>query len=90
MKMRLLVWALWSVGLVSCEWIDGFLDVNVTEQHYYAQSYYGVSSATSPLLVGLTLINGAAAKGAGIPSCGLLFVFSAFITIPPPFNLYNK
>ncbi|KAL4643355.1 hypothetical protein ACB092_02G086300 [Castanea dentata] len=63
MKMRLLVWALWLLGLVSSKWIDGFEDLNVTEQHFYDQSY-GVSYASKPLLVGLTLINGAAAKGA--------------------------
>ncbi|XP_030974191.1 pectin acetylesterase 10-like isoform X3 [Quercus lobata] len=63
MKMRLLVWALWLLGSVSSKWIDGFEDLNVTEQHYYDQSY-GVSYASKPLLVGLTLINGAAAKGA--------------------------
>lgn len=89
MKMRLLVWALWLLGLVSSKWIDGFEDLNVTELHYYDQSY-GVSYASQPLLVGLTLINGAAAKGAGIPSCWLSFVFSVFITIPSLLNLYDK
>ncbi|XP_023908538.1 pectin acetylesterase 10 [Quercus suber] len=64
MKMRLLVWALWLLGLVSSKWIDGFDDLNVTEQHYYYDQSYGVSYASKPLLVGLTLINGAAAKGA--------------------------
>lgn len=89
MKMRLLVWALWLLGLVSSKWIDGFEDLNVTEQHFYDQSY-GVSYASKPLLVGLTLINGAAAKGAGIPSSWLSLVFSVFITILSLLNLYDK
>lgn len=80
MKMRLLVWALWLLGLVSSKWVDGFEDLNVTEQHYYDQSY-GVSYASKPLLVGLTLINGAAAKGAGIPSSCLSFVYYYSISI---------
>lgn len=80
MKMRLLVWALWLLGLVSSKWVDGFEDLNVTEQHYYDQSY-GVSYASKPLLVGLTLINGAAAKGAGIPSFCLSFVYYYSISI---------
>lgn len=54
------------VGLVIVKWVAGFEDVNVTDidmQYVSGRSFY-----YRPLLVGLTLINGAAAKGAGIHS----------------------
>ena len=64
------------VGIVLCKWVYGFefeengswvhgLDeLNVTELSF--SDSYGVSAAASPMMVGLTLIQGAAAKGAGI------------------------
>ncbi|KAF8394767.1 hypothetical protein HHK36_020982 [Tetracentron sinense] len=51
---------LWIFGFVLSRWVDGFEDLNVTEVSYVES--YGVSS--NPLTVGLTLIQGAAAKGA--------------------------
>lgn len=52
------------IGLLISKWVNGFDDFNLTE-HSYLESYYGVSKAASnPLMVGLTLIHGAAAKGA--------------------------
>ncbi|KAL6964560.1 Pectin acetylesterase 12 [Sarracenia purpurea var. burkii] len=62
MKMRLwVVFVVWYAG--KC--VDGFEYFNLTELSF--ESLYGVSDASStasPLLVGLTLIQGAAAKGA--------------------------
>lgn len=50
--------------LVLCKWVDGFKDLNATA--YYNVNSYGVSATeTRPLMVGLTLIKEAAAKGAG-------------------------
>ncbi|KAJ4955491.1 hypothetical protein NE237_012274 [Protea cynaroides] len=55
-----LLWVFGLVGFVLSRWVVCFEDLNVTEV-YHAESY-GVSS--SPLMVGLSLIEGAAAKGA--------------------------
>ncbi|XP_058077761.1 pectin acetylesterase 12-like [Magnolia sinica] len=55
-----LLWVLALVGLVTMRWADGFEELNVTEISYVEA--YGVS--IRPLMVGLTLIQGAAAKGA--------------------------
>ncbi|XP_057960980.1 pectin acetylesterase 12-like isoform X2 [Malania oleifera] len=65
MKKLLCVFAL---TLAFSKWVaDGFedflTDFNVTEDSSYLESY-GVSAAVGPLMVGLTLIPGAAAKGA--------------------------
>ncbi|ONI29686.1 hypothetical protein PRUPE_1G208600 [Prunus persica] len=67
-----LLWVLGFMGMVLCRRTDGFADVNGTKEedlHYtesnvygYGPNGYGVFSR--PLMVGLTLINGAAAKGA--------------------------
>lgn len=53
------LWAFVVVQFVLGRWVDGFEDLNVTELF----SYVGVAR---PLMVPLTLIPGAAAKGAGI------------------------
>ena len=53
------------VGLVIVKWVEGFEDANVTDlgmQYVSGRGFY------RPLMVGFTLINGAAAKGAGIHS----------------------
>lgn len=70
-----LLWVVGFMGMVLCRRTDGFADVNGTKEedlHYtesnvygYGPNGYGVFSR--PLMVGLTLINGAAAKGAGLP-----------------------
>jgi len=47
------------------KWVEGLEDTNVTDidmQYVSGRGFY------RPLMVGLTLINGAAAKGAGIHS----------------------
>lgn len=44
-------------------WIHGLDDLNVTALSF--PDSYGVSAASTPMMVGLTLIQGAAAKGAG-------------------------
>lgn len=58
--MKSKLWAIGFMGFVLCKWVSGFEGLNVTE--VYNMEAYGWSS--SPLLVGLTLIQGAAAKGA--------------------------
>nr|DAD32911.1 TPA_asm: hypothetical protein HUJ06_011762 [Nelumbo nucifera] len=50
------------VLLLTVRWVYGFEDLNVTEVSYVEGYGYGVSA--NPLMVGLTLIQGAAAKGA--------------------------
>lgn len=46
------------IGLVIVKWVEGFENANVTDMLYVNNR---------PLMVGLSLVNGAAAKGAGIP-----------------------
>ncbi|KAF8401199.1 hypothetical protein HHK36_012130 [Tetracentron sinense] len=55
------LWVFGFIGFVLSRWVDGFEDLNVTAVSYVER--YGVSRY--PLTVGLTLIQGAAAKGAG-------------------------
>jgi len=58
-------WMFLLVGLVILKWVEGLEDTNVTDidmQYVSGKGFY------RPLMVGLTLINGAAAKGAGIHS----------------------
>jgi len=58
-------WMFLFVGLVMLKWVEGLEDTNVTDidmQYVSGRGFY------RPLMVGLTLINGAAAKGAGIHS----------------------
>ncbi|XP_042476333.1 pectin acetylesterase 12-like [Macadamia integrifolia] len=55
-----LLWVFGLVGFVLSRWVDCFEDLNVTEVSHVGS--YGVS--TNPLMVGLYLIGGAAAKGA--------------------------
>uniref|UniRef100_A0A5B7A8B6 Pectin acetylesterase n=1 Tax=Davidia involucrata TaxID=16924 RepID=A0A5B7A8B6_DAVIN len=60
------LWGLIVIGVVFSKWVDGFEHeyFNTTKLSFF-ESFYGVSAASSnPLLVGLTLIQGAAAKGA--------------------------
>lgn len=57
-------WAYGIMCLLFCQWVDGFQDLNATMYDENVESY--LISGTKPLMVGLTLINGAAAKGAGI------------------------
>lgn len=71
---------LWGFGVfvfLMCNWVNGFLDLdelNVTEVSYVEEGYHG--DVVQPLMVGLTLIPGAVAKGAGIFS--LLYSRSKF------------
>lgn len=71
-----LLWVFGFIGLVIVKGVQGFDNTNVTEIQYAS----GRGFYNRPLLVGLTLINGAAAKGAGIPpapsSCFLCIHFS--------------
>lgn len=64
-------WVFGFMGLVIIKVVEGFEDANVTDMHY-------VNFNSRALMVGLTLVNGAAAKGAGISSSFLMF-FSAII-----------
>lgn len=57
-----LLWVFGLMGFLLCNWVDGFEDSNVTEHQF--MDGYGFS--ISPLMVGLTLIAGASATGAGI------------------------
>ncbi|XP_050118332.1 pectin acetylesterase 10-like isoform X2 [Malus sylvestris] len=69
-----LFWVLGFMGFVFCRRTNGTLigDVNVkqeqdlhyTESNVYGYATYGYGVSSRPLMVGLTLINGAAAKGA--------------------------
>ncbi|KAL5849994.1 hypothetical protein ACOSQ4_008007 [Xanthoceras sorbifolium] len=54
-----LLWVYGIVGLLLCKWVDGFNYLNATADHNVMS--YGFSR---PLMVGLTYIHGAAAKGA--------------------------
>ncbi|KAI3946909.1 hypothetical protein MKW98_003472, partial [Papaver atlanticum] len=59
---------LWGFGVfvfLMCKWVNGFLELdelNVTEVSYVEEGYHG--DVVQPLMVGLTLIPGAVAKGA--------------------------
>ncbi|KAA8536682.1 hypothetical protein F0562_029160 [Nyssa sinensis] len=66
MRNLMSLWVLIVVGLVFSKWVDGFeYDYFNTTELPFLESLYGVSTASSnPLLVGLTLIQGAAAQGA--------------------------
>ncbi|KAA8545326.1 hypothetical protein F0562_020110 [Nyssa sinensis] len=60
------LWGVFVIGFVFSKWVDGFEReyFNRTELSFL-ESFYGVSAVGSnPLMVGLTLIQGAAAKGA--------------------------
>lgn len=64
MKMKLF-WFWVVIGVVSWDVVDGseLLHFNGTELPYL--EYYGVSQVNNPVMVGLTLITSAGAKGAG-------------------------
>lgn len=55
-----LLWVSGLMGFLLCNWVDGFEDLNVTEHQF--MDGYGFS--TPPLMVGLSLIAGAASTGA--------------------------
>lgn len=57
------MWVFGFMGLVIVKWVEGFENTTVTDIMQYGR---GRGFYNRPLLVGLTLINGAAAKGAGI------------------------
>lgn len=77
-----LVFSKWVYGFEfegNGSWVHGLDDLNVTEVSF--SDSYGVSSATTttPILVGLTLIQGADAKGAGtLFSDSSLHIFAAY------------
>lgn len=65
-----LLWVGIVIGLVFSNWVDGFeeLRLNETAMSLFEAEAYGVSKAAivpNALMVGLTLIQGAGAKGAG-------------------------
>lgn len=66
------------MGLMFCRQTNGFADLNVTQDedlHYSEVNVFGYANwvSSTPLMVGLTLIGGAAAKGAGFPHLSLNF-----------------
>lgn len=74
------------MGLMFCRQTNGFADLNVTQDedlHYSEVNVFGYANwvSSTPLMVGLTLIGGAAAKGAGFPPslielpCLLVFIY---------------
>ncbi|XP_057446019.1 pectin acetylesterase 10-like isoform X4 [Lotus japonicus] len=52
------LWMFVFVGLVTVKWVEGFENATLEVQYVTGRGFY------RPLMVGLTLINGAAAKGA--------------------------
>lgn len=69
MRMGKLLWV--SIALVSVigKWVDGFFEFNETELFYTGAEAYGYVNESKPindaLMVGLTLIQRARARGAG-------------------------
>lgn len=61
------------VGLAILKWVEGMEDTNVTD---IDMLYVNGRGFYRPLMVGITLINGAAAKGAGIHS---FFTYAYFL-----------
>lgn len=55
-----LLWVSGLMGFLLCNWVDGFENLNVTKHQF--MDGYGLS--TPPLMVGLSLIAGAASTGA--------------------------
>ncbi|XP_021898967.1 pectin acetylesterase 12-like isoform X1 [Carica papaya] len=63
--MKKLLWVLAVAGLAFCTLVDGFMELNETQLSLIEAYDYGVSKVNyNPLMVGLTLITSAAAKGA--------------------------
>ncbi|GMH11375.1 hypothetical protein Nepgr_013216 [Nepenthes gracilis] len=62
--MEKLLWVWTLLGLMFGRWVDGLDYANVTEISYLESYGLSESDAASPLVVGLTLIRGAASKGA--------------------------
>lgn len=65
-----MLWVLGFIGLVIVKGVEGLENGNVTDMQFVG----GRGFYNRPLMVGLTLINGAAAKGAGtlsfhVPLC---------------------
>ncbi|XP_038715245.1 pectin acetylesterase 12-like [Tripterygium wilfordii] len=59
------LWLLATLGLVLVKWVHGFVGINETELSYIeTYSYQGFKAVRNPLMVGLTLIPSAGAKGA--------------------------
>lgn len=61
---------LWVLGLVTAlvfsKWVDGFLKKSNETALSLLETYGGSNAANNTLMVELTLIEGAGAKGAGI------------------------
>ena len=76
MKMRKLWWVGVAILASLGKWANGFVEFSLNETELsFVEEGYGVSKAfANPLLVGLTLIQGANAKGAGT-----LFLFFSFL-----------
>lgn len=70
---------LWVLGLVTAlvfsKWVDGFLkkSLNKTELSLL-ETYGGSNAANNTLMVELTLIEGAGAKGAGVHFLSLVLI----------------
>lgn len=76
-KLVLGLWVVFVLGVFS-KCIVGFEHFNLTELRF--ESLYGVSAASNPLVVDLTLIQGAADQGAGTLFLSLkLAMFSLFL-----------
>jgi hypothetical protein len=80
-----LLWVGIVIGLVFSNWVDGFeeLRLNGTAMSLFEAEAYGVSKAAivpNALMVGLTLIHGAGAKGAG--------TFSFFLFLKKKIKLF--
>lgn len=69
-------WVVVFVGLVIINVVEGLDNVNVTDIDYYVNKR---GSSYRPLMVGISLIYGAAAKGAGI------FFFCFYFTLQMSF-----
>ncbi|KAM7481874.1 hypothetical protein LguiB_006457 [Lonicera macranthoides] len=104
MGKNLCIWGLILIGL--SKWVSGFEYNEIEEEEYYNRTElafldsslnYGVSAAANtPLMVGLTLIRSAAAKGAGTLSLSLyiymyythMFLLFFFCSSPSYFNYF--
>lgn len=91
--MKQLLWVGFVMVAVFGKWVNGYLEFNETELSYIedyqalnahgygdiGNSSFGDSKAYSPLMVPLTLIKSAAAKGAGNAMHSLLLTSSSLM-----------
>lgn len=79
-------WVVVFVGLVIINVVEGLDNVNVTDIDYYVNKR---GSSYRPLMVGISLIYGAAAKGAGIFFLLLLFYIANELSFCFDYLLFN-